>query len=305
MKLPEELNFIENARKPQYSTLNSVTGQVVVITGATSGVGLETTKEVLSHQGNVILVVRNEDKLLHLLDTELSTYKDQIRYIIADFSSLNEVRRASELLHQMVYKIDVLVNSAGVYLTKKSMSKDGYEMSLAVNHLASFLFAILTLDLQPRRIIQINSEGHRFANFKIEDPSFNKRHYTGLKGYGSSKTAQLHTTYILSDRLSNKGISINCVHPGEVKSNIGMNNGWFYRTYKKIFINPFLKPVQVSGSAIYYHIACDESEVKTGRFYNLTIDELPAKHARESSQSKKVFDWSLSAIGLKEEEVFK
>jgi len=305
MRLPEELNFIENARKPQKISQTNIPGQTVVITGATSGVGLETAKEVLSHQGNVILVVRNKDKLLELINNEFSSNIDQIKYIIADFSSLDEVRKASTELHKLVTNIDVLVNSAGVYQTNKKTSKDGFELTLAVNHLASLLFTLLCLDLKPKRIIQINSEGHRFANFRLSDPYFKSHHYTGLKGYGSSKTAQLHSTYVLAEKLKKYGMSINCVHPGEVKSNIGMNNGWFYRIYKKIFINPFLKPVKISGDAIYYHISCDKNELETGQFYNLTINELPARHARLSELSKKVFDWSLDVIGLKEDEVFK
>lgn len=99
----------------------------------------------------------------------------------------------------------------------------------------------------PSRLCQINSEGHRFNGLDINELDWKKRHYTCLRGYGAAKTAQLLTTWEFHDQLTGTGVTINAMHPGVVKTNIGQNNGFIYRLLSKIVIQRFLKDPKLSG----------------------------------------------------------
>jgi NAD(P)-dependent dehydrogenase (short-subunit alcohol dehydrogenase family) len=198
--------------------------------------------------------------------------------------------------------VDVLINNAGVHMTTRQLNIDGHEMAFCVNHLASFLITGLMLkrmvESAPSRIIQINSEGHRFNGLDINDLTWAKRRYKGIKGYGASKTAQLMTVWELNDLLQGKGLTINAMHPGAVKSNIGTNNGKLYNWYSKYIIQPMLKDAKISGEAIYYLASSPEMEGVSGRFYNLTNEEIPAKHATDRILGKKVFEISKTLTQL-------
>jgi NAD(P)-dependent dehydrogenase (short-subunit alcohol dehydrogenase family) len=120
-----------------------------------------------------------------------------IDIFIADFKELGQVRKTAEEIRDKYDKIDVLINNAGMHSTKLTRTAAGHETVFCVNHLASFLFTMLLQDKMkesaPSRIIQVNSEGHRFNGLDPDDLDWRKRHYTGLGGYGASKTAQLMT----------------------------------------------------------------------------------------------------------------
>ncbi len=305
MKWPEELNFMKNSRLPQKETQASMKGLLSVVSGSTSGVGLATLKMLASAGSNLVIVCRNKEKALPIQEEIIKEHHVKVDIVVADFSSFDDVRKAAEYILKSYPKIDVLINSVGIHSTKKLFNKDGIEMCFAVNHLSTFLFTQLLLprlkESAPSRIIQINSEGHRFSNVKLNDVNFKKRIYTGLKGYGQSKTAQLMTVWELSDQLQGTGVTINACHPGAVKTAIGSNNGPLYRWYFKHVTSHFLKDPIISAKAIYYLAADPELKDVSGRFFNLTIDEVPAKHARDRVLGKQVYDLSMKLVGLSHE----
>jgi retinol dehydrogenase-13 len=189
-----------------------------------------------------------------------------------------------------------------MHMTTRKLTVDGFETAFAVNHLASFLFTRLLLERMiasaPARIIQVNSEGHRFGGLKLDDLNWEKRRYKGLQGYGASKTAQLMTVWELAERLNGTGVTINAVHPGEVATNIGMNNGILYRWYQKYLLAHILKDPKISGEALYYFAAAPELSTTSGKFFNLTIEEKPAAHALDRAMGKRVWDISEELTGL-------
>ena len=302
MKLPEELQFIENARMPQKTTTARLDGKVCIITGATSGVGYETAKRIAQAGDHLVLVNRNAEKA-ESLKAELTALSNaRVDLVHADFSNLDDVQSAaSQILHQFP-AIHVLINNAGMHMTTRKLTVDGFETAFAVNHLASFLFTRLLLDRMiasaPARIIQVNSEGHRFGGLKLDDLNWDKRRYKGLQGYGASKTAQLMTVWELADQLKDSGVTINAVHPGEVATNIGMNNGFLYRMYQKYLLTHILKDPKISGEALYYFAAAPELSTTSGKFFNLTIEEKPAAHALDRAMGKRVWDISEELTGL-------
>jgi NAD(P)-dependent dehydrogenase (short-subunit alcohol dehydrogenase family) len=308
MKLPEELQFMANARKPQKTTDAQLDGQRVVLTGATSGVGYEAAKRLSQAGANLVLVCRNPEKASRVQKELDEANRTQVDVVLADFSRLDEVRRAADEILTRFPRIDVLINNAGVHRTQRTLTEAGFETVFCVNHLASFLLTRLLLDRliesAPTRIIQVNSEGHRFGGLDLDDLNWDQRRYTGLKGYGAARTAQLLTVWELAERLEGSGVTINAMHPGAVRSNLGMDkqNDWFYRIYKGYFLSLFLKPAEISGNALYYLAAAPEMWEVSGKFFNLTIEEKPAAHALDRDLGKRVWRVSEELTDLPEME---
>ncbi len=302
-ELPDELIFLKNRKMPQKQSSAMMEDKVVVITGATSGVGLEAVKRLAQGKAHIVMVSRNAEKLARLKIKLQSDYGVQPDAYVADLSDLQDVRRAAEGILQAYPRIDVLINCAGMHSTKATYTSEGFEKVFCVNHLASFLLTNLLLERMkesaPSRILQVNSEGHRFNGLDTDDLQWKKRIYTGLRGYGASKTAQLMTLWEMNDELEGTGVTINAMHPGDVKTNIGMSNGWIYRFFNRNFIRPFLSDPQVSGESIYYLVADPAMNDVTGKFFHLTVEEIPARHAMDREKGKLVYVISKQLTGLK------
>ncbi len=306
MKLPEELQFIANARLPQKTTDVRIDGRICIITGATSGVGYQAARRLAQGGAHIIMVSRNTlkaEKVKEELQKEFGVLIDTIQ---ADFSKLSEVKRAAQEILEEYPRIDVLINNVGIHNTHRVLNEDGIEMVFVVNHLASYLFTRMLLnrliDSAPARIIQINSQGHRFGGLDVNDINWEKRRYKGLQGYGASKVAQLLTTWRFAELLQGSGVTINAVHPGEVRSNIGMNNGLIYRMYQRYVLHWVLKDPKVSGEAIYYAAAAPEMAEVSGKYFNQTILEKPAAytHALDGDMIEEVWRLSEELCGLSE-----
>ena len=299
---PDELKWIPNSKIPPHTCTETMAGKTCVVTGATSGIGLEGARKFASAHAHIVIIARNPEKA-KLVSRELENISgNRIGIIISDFAYLDSVYKAAQSVLSICDKVDVLVNCAGVYSTKKIITPAGHELTFCVNHLASFLFTSLLLDRMkksaPSRILQVNSEGHRFASVDPSDLDWSRRHYSGLRAYGQSKTAQLLTTWEFNDRLSDTGVTINAIHPGEVKTNMGMNNGKVYKIFSRYLIRPFCKSPSISGQALYWHAASHEMDGISGNFYNLTTIEKPADHALNRNLGKIVWEKSRLLCGL-------
>jgi NAD(P)-dependent dehydrogenase (short-subunit alcohol dehydrogenase family) len=301
-ELPDELKFLVNRKAPQKPFAASMAGKVCVITGATSGVGLAAAKCLASHGARLVMISRNAGKAEHVISEIKSEWAVPIDSIIADFEDLDQVRQAAVALIRQCPRIDVLINCAGIHSTRRTETASGFEKVFCVNHLASFLLTYLLLDRlkesAPARIIQVNSEGHRFNGLDPDDLDWKNRHYTGLRSYGASKTAQLLTVWEYDDLLRGTGVTINAMHPGDVKTSIGSNNGWLYRFFSRHVTSLFLQDPIISGSAIGYLASAPELSEVSGRFFHLTNEEKPAAHALDRAMGKRIWAISLKLTGL-------
>ena len=302
LQLPDELAFLKNKRMPQKQSTAMMNGQVVVITGATSGVGYQAVQQLAKAQAHIVMINRNAEKSAHLQQQLQGDYGVRVDVVLADLSDLQDVKKAAAYILKSYPTINVLINCAGIHLTKATYTKEGYETVFCVNHLSSFLLTNLLLERlkesSPARILQINSEGHRFNGLNLDDLHWKKRIYTGLRGYGASKTAQLLTLWEIYDEIKDSGVSINAMHPGDVKTNIGSNNGWLYGFFRRFFINPLLGDPKVSGESIHYLVADPEMHNVSGKFFHLTIEETPAKHALDREKGKSIYYLSKQLTGL-------
>jgi len=301
-RVPDELMFLVNRRAVQKTTQAAMTGKVCVISGATSGVGLAAARRLARGGAKIVMVCRNAEKAEGVRREITAQHDVPVDIVVADFSDLGEVRHATEVLLRDYPRIDVLVNSVGLHSTSRITTRAGFELVFCVNHLGPFLLTYLLLErlrqCAPARIIQVNSEGHRFGGLDLDDLDWKRRRYKGLQSYGASKMAQLMTVWEFADRLQGSGVTINAMHPGDVRTNIGNNNGPLYRWWLHNVTWHVLKDPVISGEALYYLVAAPEMADVSGRFFHLTIDEKPATHALDRETGRRVWDLSLRMTGL-------
>ncbi|MFW9998905.1 MAG: SDR family NAD(P)-dependent oxidoreductase [Candidatus Hermodarchaeota archaeon] len=276
-------------------------GRLVAITGATSGIGYVTAREYASHGANLLVINRNEEKTLNLCEEITQDFGVECDFMLADFAHISEVKKVGEELANSDLNLDVFIHNAGVYSTEKTISDDGLEMAFQVDHLGSFILNYILKDKlkaqQKCRIILVNSEGHRFAilGLKLDDLNWEKRRYSGLKSYGSAKTAQLLTMIKFNDYFQNSGVTINAMHPGNVKTNMGENSTGLFQ---RVFIEPSYRSPRISAKSLYYLGVSKDIEGVSGKFFNLTYEEEPAPPALDREVAEEVWDLSIKLVGL-------
>jgi len=291
--------MIRNNRLDPRICNDDFTGKLVVITGATSGIGYHTARKYASHGANLLCINRNIQKSEALCHEIMGEFGVECNYLIADLSNLGDIHRVAEELINLVTPIDVLIHNAGNYLTKRELTPDGLEKVLVVHYLSSFMMNYLLMEklkLQGKaRIILVGSEGHRFAawGLRVDDLNWEKRRYTGLKSYGSAKTAQLLSMIVFAEKFKNTGVVINTMHPGAVKTETGQENGPVYRWFKRNFFDKTLKSPEISAEALYFLGVSKEVESVTGRFFNLTTEEIPAPPALDKEVALELWEKSL------------
>jgi len=296
--------MLRNNKAEPKETPETCAGRLVVITGATSGIGHETARLFASRGANLLCVNRNEEKSRRLKDEIEGEFKVTCRVHVADFSRLAEVHGTARMLAGIPETIDILIHNAGVYNTHKSITADGIEEVFQVNYLASFIINHAVAGKLRRqdgaRILYVNSEGHRFAiaGLRLDDLEWKRHHYTGLKSYGSAKTAQLLSMLSLNELFSGSPATVNAMHPGDVRTNMGENNGRIYRFFKHRLINSTARDPLISAKALYYLGVSGELSGVGGKFFNLTTPETPAPHALDAPMARELWKVSLRLGGL-------
>lgn len=296
--------MIRNNRREPETCDRDFSGRLAVITGATSGIGYYTARKFASKGANLLLINRNREKSEVLCREIEKDYGVHCTYKIADLGILADIHRVARELAVLDIPVDVLIHNAGVYLTKREVTADGLEKVFVIQYLASFIINYILADKlksqQKARIIAVNSEGHRFAAWGLrqDDLNWEKRHYSGLKSYGSAKLAQLLSILIFAEHFKGSGVTINAMHPGAVKTETGQENGPVYRWFKRNFIDKTLKSPEISAEALFYLAASEKPEGISGKFFNLTTMEEPAPPALDTEEARNLWDLSLNYSGL-------
>lgn len=277
-------------------------GTIALVTGANSGMGLATTVDLARRGAKVIMACRNRQRGEEALNmARQKSGSDQIELMLCDLASLESIRSFAKDFTTKYPVLDVLINNAGVVTIKRQLTKDGFEMDLGVNHLGHFLLTNLLLEsleaAEQGRIIVVASGAYKIGALHYEDPTLEHR-FNPAKAYARSKLANILFTKELAARLQGTKVTVNCVHPGAVGTNIGVNRETgFGKSVLKLLSYFFLTPEQGADTAIYLATAPELIGITGQYYYRRKMKELSSR-AENKQEAKRLWQWSEEQVGL-------
>lgn len=285
-------SMIKNMSIPPKKNLDLFTDKLVVITGATSGIGYNTALKYASMGAHILMVNRNKEKSEFVQKEIYEKFGVTAEFIIADLSVVSDIKRVGQYLLDLEKPIDVLIHNAGVHLETRKENTEGLEINFAVHYLCPFIINEMLIPKYQRdkigRIILVSSEAYRFAawGLDLDDLEWEKRKYTGIKAYGSGKLAQILFMHLISEELSALNVTINAMHPGMVRTKSGKDNGKKYQWYKKNVIDRFSASADTSAEALYYLGTSSELSHTTDVFFHMTTKEELSPPAQDLEAAK-------------------
>jgi NAD(P)-dependent dehydrogenase (short-subunit alcohol dehydrogenase family) len=286
------------------ATLNTtMQGKVCIVTGATSGIGKATALE-LARMGATVVIVGRDRARGEAAQSEIKTKSENeaVDLLLADLSSQESIRQLVENFRQKYSQLHVLINNAGVFMLTRRETVDGLEMTFAVNQLAPFLLTNLLLDVlkasAPARIVNVSSGSHEAGYINMDDLQ-SEKHYGFMRPYGQSKLALVLFTYELARRLEGTGVTVNCLHPGFVATNIGQSGvGSVGRAVVKfIFSNLGISPEEGAKTSIYLASSPDVEGV-TGKYFVKSIPKRSAPITYDESLQRQLWEESARLVKL-------
>ena len=270
-------------------------GKTVLITGASAGVGLQSAIGLAKLGAEVVMVGRDEGRTAQAAALVKSqTGNPAISYLLADLSSLKDVRKLAQEFKDKYKKLDVLLNNAGAIFLTRKVSVDGYEMSLALNHLNYFLLTDLLLDIlkagSAGRIVNVASRAHYRGHVNFDDLQ-SQHGYNGMRVYSMSKLMNVLFTYELARRLQGTNVTVNCLHPGFVASNFAANNGWLVRL-GMTFMSGRISVEEGSKCSIFL-ASSPEVQGVSGKYFNYDMKETRSSDkSYDETEAKRLWDVS-------------
>jgi NAD(P)-dependent dehydrogenase (short-subunit alcohol dehydrogenase family) len=275
--------------------------QTILITGASTGIGLQSALGLAKLGAEVVMVGRDEARTVQAVELVKSQTGNQaISYLLADLSSLKEVRKLAGEFKDKYGKLDVLLNNAGAIFLSRKISVDGYEMTLALNHLNYYLLTSLLLDVLKAgpagRVVNVSSRAHYRGHVNFDDLQ-SQHGYNGMRAYGMSKLMNVLFTYELARRLQGTQVTANCLHPGFVASNFAGNNGWFVR-FAMRFMSGRISVEDGAKCSIYLASSPDVQGV-SGKYFNYDLKETRSSdESYDEAEAKRLWDVSEKLVAI-------
>jgi NAD(P)-dependent dehydrogenase (short-subunit alcohol dehydrogenase family) len=276
-------------------------GKTVVVTGATSGIGLEAA-EALARRGASLILVGRDPARGQAAVERVGAAGPKPRLFLADLSRQSEIRRLADEILDAAPRLDVLINNAGAMMTTRQVTEDGIERTFALNHMAYFLLTRLLLDRleasAPARIVSVASGAHRSAGqLDFTDLQF-EHDYSGWQAYARSKLANILFTRELARRLAGTGVTANCLHPGFVATRFGDNNGPGFRLMlglaKRIGA---ISPAEGAKTIIYLASSAELAEA-SGLYFEKCRLAIPSPAAQDAAAASRLWTESERLLRL-------
>lgn len=277
--------------------MTTMNDKTVLVTGANQGIGRETAKALAAMGARTLLVCRNREKGIVARD-EIVKSGGKAELFVADLGLHGEVRRVAREVREKHPVLDVLVNNAGVLVTERRVTRDGYEETLAINHLAYFLLTHELLEPLSKapsaRIVNVSSRAHRRAKLRFDDIQFS-RGYPALQVYSHSKLMNVLFTYELARRLAGTSITVNCLHPGVIASGFGQTYGGIVALAWKL-ARPFLLTPAEGAKTQIYLASSPAVQGVTGRYFDKCRAVRSSSKSYDVTAQKKLWEISEAIV---------
>ena len=262
-----------------------------IITGATSGIGLETAKGLAKEKHKLILVSRNLSKLestKKLLDSENNIDCDIYEY---DLSLIKDNINFYEQILNRYSDIDFLINNVGAIFMKREETNEGLEKTFSLNHMSYFVLSkLFSKQVSPLKMINVSSEAHRNISLSFDDLQNNKN-YNGWYSYKRSKLANIYLTYELHRRLLKSKSTVNCLHPGVVNTNFANDNALPFKIVASLIKYFGISPKEGSETILYL-VNNNDIRNASGLYFKkcMPVETSRVSHSKESTE--KLWDYS-------------
>ncbi len=284
---------------PAAPAVPSMEGKTVIITGGNSGIGKSAAEALARAGARIVITARSEARgKAAVADIAAASGSDAVELALFDLADLASVRAGAAEILERCPRIDVLVNNAGLILSDRTVTTDGYEATLQINHLGPFLLTELLCERliasAPARIVNVASTAHNFARHGMRfDDLMAERSYRQMEVYGRSKLANILFTTELARRLAGTGVTANCLHPGSVASGYARDGDTHgFLTFGVRLIRPFsLTPEQGARTVVYLASSPEVADV-SGRYFAKCKQKTPSANARDTEAAARL--WSVS-----------
>ncbi|OFX21278.1 MAG: short-chain dehydrogenase [Anaeromyxobacter sp. RBG_16_69_14] len=276
--------------------------KTILVTGATSGMGPLVALDLARMGAEVVMVARDEKRgEAALAEVRSRSGSQAISLMRCDFASQADIRKLASDFCARHARLDVLVNNAGSVSATRQLTVDGLEQTFAVNHLGYFLLTNLLLDLlersAPSRVVNVASVAHRRGDIDFENLEYERGGYAIMKAYARSKLANVLFTAELARRLAGKSVTVTCLHPGTVATNIWSRAPWFARPLLAVAKRFMLRPEE--GARAIVHLATSpDLEKQTGGYYEKGRRVNPSPSAQDEALAKRLWEESSKLVKL-------
>jgi NAD(P)-dependent dehydrogenase (short-subunit alcohol dehydrogenase family) len=279
-----------------------LTRKVVLVTGASSGLGLEAAIKMARMGSHVIMLARDRSRG----ETALKVARRRsgtmtLSLLVCDMASMVAVKDVAATVIATTSRLDVLVNNAGSVNPGRRTTAGGVEQTFAANYLGHFLLTKLLLPLltksQPSRIVNVSSAAHRQATLDFDNLQFERGGYSVMRAYGRSKLAQILFTQELARRLAETGVSVFSLHPGAVATGIWSHAPKIARPFVAL-VKPFMLNAERAADAIVYLASSPEVEGQSGEYFERTRHVQPSAVARDWAVAARLWIESERLAGL-------
>ena len=280
--------------------MNRLIGKTAIVTGANSGMGMATARALLDEGATVIMLCRSEKRGKEAYEKLLEDGNGRTYLILADLGDYDSVRNFSKQVKERFDKIDILVNNAGFISLDRQETKEGLERQFGINHVGHFLLTTGLLDMmgEGSRIVNVASGAHKTGKIHFDDINLHKG-FNVFKAYSQSKLANVLFTRELARRVKDRGITVNCCHPGAVATNIGIDRETgFGKTVTRLLKPFFQTPEQGAATAVF--LATDEAvkDITGEYFYKCKIAK-SSKRSKDMELAKRLFEFSEQLVQQK------
>lgn len=284
------------------SSAHSLAGKTVLVSGASSGLGLEASVKLASMGAELVLVARDAARGEAAVATvRQRSGSSAVRVMRCDFASLAQVRALAAGVVATCPRLHVLVNNAGSVAARREVTEDGLEWTFAVNHLAPFLLTNLLLDRlrrsAPARVVVVASAAHRGGRMPFDNLQFERGGYTLMRAYARSKLANVLFTRELARRLAGTGVTANSLHPGAVATNIWSHASRYTQPLLAV-AKLFMISAEKGADGIVYLAASPEIDGQTGGYYERNRRVSPSASGLDDALARELWTRSAALVGL-------